>query len=82
MSPYTGTFAGYSIAFINSDFSFMLESYHFVSPTNALSKATYIKVCFRFDKGGTGNIQECTFRCFLADRSSFCPLRTLLRALG
>ena len=58
MSNYAGTFTGYPIAFINDEFFFLLESSHFVSPTNALAKATYLRVRFYFDKEGTGNLQE------------------------
>ena len=74
MFAYASTFAEYPIAFVNSDFSFLSESSHFVSPANALTKATYLIVRFYFDKGGTGNLQEHTFRRFPADRSLFCPL--------
>ena len=56
ISAYTGTFAGYPIALINADFSFLLEYSHFLSPTNALTKSTYLIVFFRFDKKGTANI--------------------------
>ena len=82
MSAYVGTFAGYLIAFINADFYFILVSSHFVSPANALSKSTYLRVCFRFDKGGTGNIQERTLHRFPAYRSPFCRLLAALFALG
>ena len=81
MSAYAGIFAGYPTAFINANFSFLSESSHFVSPANALAKVTYLIVCFFFDKGGTGNIQERTFCRFLADRSSFCPLLAALHTL-
>ena len=50
-------------------------------PTNALTKATYLRVSFHFDNGGTINLQERTFRRFLADRSSFFTIRAALRAL-
>ena len=69
MSAYTGTFTVYPIAFINTDFSFLSDSSHFVSPANALAKSTYLIVHFHFDKGGTGNFQERTFCRFPADRS-------------
>ena len=61
MFAYSVIFAVYPIAFINADFSFLSESSIFVSPANALSTATYLRVLFHFDKGGTGNIQERTF---------------------
>ena len=48
---------------------------------NALNKAIYLKVWFCFYNGGTGNLQERTFRLFLADRSSFLILLAGLRAL-
>ena len=72
---------GYPITFINSDFSFLSKSSHFVFPANALAKATYLRIRFRFDKEGTKNIQERTFRRFPADRSFFCPLLVALCAL-
>ena len=81
MSSYAGTFAGYTISFINAKFYFLLESYHFVSPAKNLAKATYIGIRFRFDKGGTRNIQERTFRSFPEDRSSFCHLLAALHTL-
>ena len=81
MTTYTGTFVGYPIAFINSNLSFLLEYSIFMSPANVLSKAAYLGVCFRFDKGGTRNIQEQTFCRFPADSSYFCPLLAALRAL-
>ena len=43
MCTYTGTFAGYNILFINSYFSFMLESSHFVYSADSLSKASYLR---------------------------------------
>ena len=58
MSAYTGTFTVYPIAFINTDFSFLSDSSHFVSPANALAKATDINFFFRFNKGSTENLQE------------------------
>ena len=73
MSTYAGNFVGYSIDFINSNFYFLYEYYHFVSPANALAKSSYLIVHFHFDKGGTGNFQERTFCRFPADRSSFSP---------
>ena len=81
MSAYSDTFAVYPIAFINADFPFLYESPHFLSPVNAPTKATYLRVRFRFDKGGTRNLHERTFRRFPADRSSFCHLLAALRAL-
>ena len=78
MSAYTGNIAVYPIAFINSYFWFVLESSHFVSPANALAKATYFIFQFRFNTGVTGNLQELTFCRFLADRSSFYPLLVAL----
>ena len=81
MSTYAGTFAGYTIAFINADFYFLSESSHFVLPANTLAKDTYLRVCFRFDKGGTLNIQGRTFHRFPVDRPSFCSLLAALRAL-
>ena len=81
MTTYTGTFVGYPLAFINSNFSFLLEYYNFMSPANALAKSTYLKVCFRFDKGGTINIQEQNFCRFPAYSSYFCPLLATIRAL-
>ena len=58
ISAYKGTFAFYPIAFINDNFSFLLESSHFMYPAGALAKSTYLRVCFCFNKGFTGNIQE------------------------
>ena len=81
ISAYAGTFAVYPIACINADFSFLSEFSHFVSPANAFSKATYLKVRFRFDKGGTGNLQDRTFRRFPVDRLSFSPLLAAIRTL-
>ena len=52
----------------------MLEYCHFVSNVNTLAKATYLRVSFRFDKGGTGNLQGWTFHRFPVEISSFCPL--------
>ena len=78
MSAYAGIFAGYPTAFINANFSFLSESSHFLFPANILAKYTYLRVCFPFDKGGTGNLKEQTFRRFPEDRSSFF---TLLAAL-
>ena len=69
------------IAFINAYFQFLLEYSYFVYPTKALAKATYLRVCFRCYKGGTGKIQERTFRRFLAYILSFCPLLSALCAL-
>ena len=80
MSTYTGSFAGYPIAFTNADLSFLSESSHFVSTTNSLAKATYLRVRLYFDKGGTRNLQERAFHRFQADRSSFCPLFAALHA--
>ena len=81
MSAYTCNFAGYLIALINSDLYFLSESSHSVSTANDLIKATYLRVCFRFDKLCTGNIQERTFRRFPADISSFFPLLAALHTL-
>ena len=81
MSAYTGTFSGYPINFINDDFSFFSESSHFVSPSNALSKAIYLRFYFFLDKGGTENIQERTFSRLPVERSSFFPLLTALHTL-
>ena len=53
MSAYAGNFVGYPIAFINAEFYFLSESPHFVSPSNHRAKATYLRVCSLFDKGGT-----------------------------
>ena len=44
MSTYTGTFASYPIPLINSEFSFLLESSHFMSPAYSLAKASYLRV--------------------------------------
>ena len=52
-----------------------------MSPANALSKATYLRIRFCFDKGGTRNLQERTFCRFPSDRSSFYPLLAALCAL-
>ena len=57
MFTYAGTFAGYTIVFINADFSFLFESSHFVSPANSLSKASYFIFLFCFNKGSAVNIQ-------------------------
>ena len=82
MSDYTDTFTGYPIDFINADFYFLLESSHFVSPENALTKAAYLRVHFCFNIGGTGILQECTFCRFPEDIWSIFPLLAALRALG
>ena len=50
-------------------------------PVNVLKKATYLRVRFFFDKGGTGNLQEQTFCRFPSDRSSFPPLLAAICAL-
>ena len=65
MSAFAGTFTGYPTEFINNKFYFLSELSHFVSPVNSLAKSTYLRVCIRFDKGGTGNIQERIFCRFL-----------------
>ena len=70
-----------NIVFINADLSFLSGSSQFVPPSNFLAKATCHRVRFCFDKGGTRNIQERTFRRFPPDRSSFCTLLALLCAL-
>ena len=50
MFAYAGTLAGYPMALINSDVSFLSEFSHFVSITNAFAKATYLRAHFCFDK--------------------------------
>ena len=80
-SVYAGPFAGYPIAFTPEDFTFLSSSSHFLSLDQAWKHATYVRVRFRFDKGGTGNIQERTFLCFPPPRASFCPLLAVLRVL-
>ena len=81
MSAYKGTFASYPIAFINSDFSFMLQSSQFPPLADKLCKSIYLRVCFHFDKVGTGNLQERIFHHFPPDRSSFWPLLAVIRAM-
>ena len=49
MSAYTCTFVGYPLAFINDDFSFLLGYYDSVSHAYAFTKATYLRVRFRFE---------------------------------
>ena len=79
---YTGDYAGFPIAFIPSDITFLTSTLHYVPADAALDQASYVRVCFRFDKGGTGNIQERTFQRFPPNRPSFCPLRAALRAIA
>ena len=78
---YTGDYAGFPLAFIPSDVTFLTSSLHFVPASEALTQASYVRIHFRFDKGGTGNLQERTFQRFPSDRPTFCPLRAILRAL-
>ena len=44
MSSYAYTFAGYPIALINADFSFLSEYSHFLSPANSLTKSICLRV--------------------------------------
>ena len=77
---YSGKYAGYPIAFTTSDFQFLTDTMNIVPHSSALADAVYLRVRFRFDKGGTGNIQFRTFRRFPPERSDFCPLRAVLCA--
>lgn len=81
-SHYAGAYAGFPIAFIPADFTFLSASQHFIPHTEAQSSAVYVRVRFRFDKGGTGNMQERTFKRFSKASNIFCPLAAVLRALS
>ena len=60
-SHYAGTFAGFPIAFIAEDISFLTASKTFIPFSQAISSAAYVRVRFKFDKGGTGNLSFRTF---------------------
>ena len=80
LTHYAGEFAGYPLAFVPSDITFLTETMHYVPIHDAAKKAQLVKVRFRFDKGGTGNVQFRTFKRFSADRRNYCPLLATLRA--
>ena len=81
LTYYAGNFAGYLLAFVAEDFTFLSASLHFIPAKQAQKQAAFIHICFRFDKGGTGNIQFCTFKRFQQERQAFCPLLAAVQAL-
>ena len=82
LTYYAGEFAGYPIAFVASDITFLSDSMHLVPSSEAISQASFVRVRFRFDKGGTGNVQTRTFRRFPSTRKAFCPLHAACRAIN
>ena len=61
-SAYTASFGGWPIAFTNQDFSYLSSTLTEVSWTHASTQSTYVRIRFRYDKGGTGNFSTRTFR--------------------
>ena len=81
-SHYTGQYAGFPIAFIPDDISFLTKSRVIIPPSKALSDGHFVRVRFKFDKGGTGNLIFRTFQRLDSSKSAFCPLLAALRALN
>ena len=81
-SHYAAEFAGYPLAFVPDDVSFLDASLHFIPPDLALSQAEFVQIRFKFDKGGTGNLSCCTFKRSPKEKSTFCPLLAATRALA
>ena len=71
LTYYTGEFTGYPIAIVESDISFLSESMHIIPSSEAIDKVIFVRVRFRFDKGGTGNVQTHTFRQFPSARKVY-----------
>ena len=82
LSHYAAEFAGYPLAFVPDDVSFLDASLHFIPPELAISKAEFVRIRFKFDKGGTGNLSCRTFKRFPPEKSTFCPLLAATRALA
>lgn len=80
-TQFTGPFAGFPIALTVADFEFLTANKTFVPWTQAASTATYVRVRFRFDKGGTGNFSVRTFRQLPKSSAQFCPVNTAIRIL-
>ena len=80
-SQFAGQFAGYPLAFAPEDISFLSSSRLLIPSNQALTQAAFVRIRFKFDKGGTGNLTFRTFKQFSKDKSDFCPLLAALRAL-
>jgi len=84
VSTTTGTFGGWPMALAPSDFTFLSSSLCQIPWLQAETHASYIRVRFRYDKGGSCNFSERTFRRLqdLDALSQFlCPVATGVRIL-
>jgi len=84
ITTQTSDFAGWPIAFCSTDIYFLSSSLHTVSHLMAPSKATMVRIRFRYDKGGGCNFSERTFhRVPSSDPLLFflCPVATCIRTL-
>ena len=77
---FTREWGDYPIALISKDISFLTNE-RCVIPINAsISKAQYVSVRFRFDKGGGQNFSVRTFKR-LDTHPFLCPVRTAARLI-
>ena len=82
LTHYAGEFAGFPLAFVPLDVTFLSATMHFVPHQDAQKQAQYVRIRFQFDKGGTGNIQFRTFKRFEVVKEAYCPLRAVLQAIN
>ena len=80
-SHYAGAFANYPLAFIPEDISFLSSQCDIIPSSHAASDATFIRIRFKFDKGGTGNLTSRTFKRLPLAHAAYCPLLASLWAL-
>lgn len=70
-SHYAHKFAGFPLAFVLTKVTFFSLLVRIVPSCLATSLAAYIRICFKFNKWGTGNIQAHTFHCFDDNKKAF-----------
>lgn len=81
-SQFAGAFAGLPIAFTVSDFEFLDSSKALIPWTEASLTAQYVRIRFRFDKGGTGNFSIRTLRRFPKGPDTYCPVAASIRSIN
>ena len=81
-SHFAGTFAGMPLALTISDFEFLDSTKSVIPWTQASLLAKYVRVRFRFDKGGTGNFSVRTLRRFPKGPDTYCPVAATIRSIN
>ena len=80
----TTAYAGWPIAFCSRDFTFLDSTLHEIPFSQAASKASMVRIRFRYDKGGGCNFSERTFHTVPSTDpflSFLCPVATCLRII-